>query len=308
MKSIVKLPLDIPCHMRKIFEKNYQMLTRDTGSLFLMAADQKIEHLLIDFYGDTIPQEVLDPEHLFHIARAGHIGCIAAPLGLIARYGIPQDNINYIIKINGKTNLVPTTQADPLSRSFYSIEDIVNFTANSSLKICGIGYTVYLGGEHESLMLQEAATLAYKAHQYGLIVILWMYPRGQAIKRERSGELIAGAAGVALCLGADFVKINMPEDDEKHTGMEWLTIAQQAAGTTQVICSGGARQDSRQFIKQVHEELTRGIAGCAIGRNIYQYERAQAVAITCALGKLIYEKCSLDDALAELEKSPAPET
>ena len=34
-----------------------------------------------------------------------------------------------------------------------------------------------------------------------ILVVLWIYPRGKAVKAEKDPALIAGAAGVALCLG-----------------------------------------------------------------------------------------------------------
>jgi fructose-bisphosphate aldolase/6-deoxy-5-ketofructose 1-phosphate synthase len=96
MKPFI-IPHDIPEAMHQVYKENYQALTRNTGSLLLMAGDQKIEHLLDDVYGNNIPEEVIDPEHLFRIASAGHIGCFAAPAGLIARYARAADGISYMV-------------------------------------------------------------------------------------------------------------------------------------------------------------------------------------------------------------------
>lgn len=47
----------------------------------------------------------------------------------------------------------------------------------------------------------------YKFKQ--LSAVLWMYPRGKAVKDEKEPRLIARATGVAACLGSDFVKVNL---------------------------------------------------------------------------------------------------
>ena len=71
---------------------------------------------------------------------------------------------------------------------------------NSKLNILGIGYTIYLGSEYESAMLNAAAQAIFEAHQNGLIVVLRIYPRGTAVGNEKDPHLIAGAAGVAAAL------------------------------------------------------------------------------------------------------------
>jgi len=83
----------------------------------LLAGDQKVEHLNNDFYGTGISSEDNDPVHLFEVAANAKIGCFATQLGLIARYGMdyPQVPYTYMVKLNSKTNLVSTSQADPNS-------------------------------------------------------------------------------------------------------------------------------------------------------------------------------------------------
>ena len=78
----------------------------------------------------------------------------------------------------------------------------------AGVNIVGLGYTIYLGSEYESTMMAEAGELIAEAHAAGLIVVLWIYPRGKAVPDEKDPDLIAGAAGVALCLGVRLVKVN----------------------------------------------------------------------------------------------------
>jgi fructose-bisphosphate aldolase/6-deoxy-5-ketofructose 1-phosphate synthase len=239
--------------------------------LFLFAGDQKIEHLNKD----------IDAQKLFNIASEASVGAFATHLGLIDLYGGEHTNVNYVVKLNAKTNLVPTSQRDPLSLALHSVEDVVEFRDHKKLKIFGVGYTVYLGSEYESQMLSQAAQVVYKAHRAGLKAILWMYPRGKAIKDERDGDLIAGAAGAGSALGADFVKVNPPEK------IESLKDAVTAAGRTGVLCSGGKKKDPDAFLKELKEQLAFGTAGCAVGRNIHELPEKEAVELCKKIAGLL---------------------
>ena len=288
------IPADVPVHKVEQFTYHYQSITKNTNNLFLFAGDQKIEHLQNSFYGNNIDPADNDPEHLFRIAQEGAVGAFATQLGLIARYGKQYPHINYIVKLNSKTNIISKEVQDPLSTQLWSVEQVVEFKENSKLPICGVGYTVYLGSEYESEMLAQAAQVIYKAHQYGLVAIIWMYPRGKNVTHELDGNLIAGAAGVALALGADFAKINVPQDSSATS----LAIACQAAGNTKLICSGGAVKTPEDFFVELYEQMHKGnTAGSACGRNIHQRSLSSAIAYTKALHALIYNNATVAEAL-----------
>lgn len=157
-KEDVTVPLDVPKAMRETYIKNYMEITKESGKLMLFAGgDQKVEHLNDDFFGPEVPEDDADPEHLFRIAAQSKIGVFATQLGLIARYGMDYKDIPYLVKVNSKTNLVETEQADPFSNLWYDIDQVAEFRENSGLNILGVGYTIYLGSEFEAEMLVQAA-------------------------------------------------------------------------------------------------------------------------------------------------------
>ena len=119
-------------------------------------------------------------------------------------------------------------------------------------------------------MMAEAGELIAEAHAAGLLVVLWIYPRGKAVADEKDPDLIAGAAGVALCLGADFVKVNPPHEVEGQTSAEGLAIASKAAGRTGLVCAGGSKADANVFLTELHNQIhIGGACGNATGRNIH---------------------------------------
>ena len=297
-KDDVMVPCDVPQGMREQYMDNYLTATRESGRLMLFAGDQKVEHLNDDFYGEGIHPDDGDPEHLFRIASGGHIGIFATQLGLIARYGMDYPEVRYLVKLNSKTHLVKTAQQDPLSQQWFDVEQVVAFQKSSSLNIVGVGYTIYLGSEYEATMLQQAAQIVYQAHQHGLITVLWIYPRGKAVKDEKDPHLIAGATGVAASLGADFVKVNYPKKEGLLASKEIFKEAIRAAGRTKVVCAGGSSVDIKTFLQTLHDQINvSGAAGNATGRNIHQKSLDEAIRMCNAIYAITVEGASLEEAL-----------
>jgi fructose-bisphosphate aldolase/6-deoxy-5-ketofructose 1-phosphate synthase len=304
----VLVPTDIPPEAGDLYLSNYLTITRNTGHLMLFAGDQKVEHLNDDFYGEGIAADSADPEHLFRIASQAEIGCLATQLGLIARYGGDYNGVPYLVKLNSRTNLVKTEQMDPFSQQWYSVDQVADFAAYSGLSILGVGYTLYLGSDSEPEMLYQAAQVVHEAHQYGLITVLWIYPRGKAVRDERDPHLIAGATGVAACLGADFVKVNYPRREGAES-KELLKEAVQAAGRTKVICAGGSSVDVRAFLQDLHDQIfVSGACGNATGRNIHQKPLGEAVRMCNAISAITLRGWSVDQAMSVYEGQKDLET
>ncbi len=297
MKTNISVPADVPQEFIKDYVNHFSLATHDSGRLMLFAGDQKIEHLNKDFYGEGIAEEDTDPIHLFNIASRGKIGVFATQLGLIAKYGKDFPKVPYLVKFNSKSNLVKVDQQDPLSSSMTSIDAVMRFKKSSGLTICGIGYTIYLGSEYENTMLTEAAKYVFEAHQHGMISVLWIYPRGKAVKDEKDPDLIAGAAGVAACLGTDFVKVNAPKKEGEDSA-ELLKRAVKAAGRTKLICAGGSSTDVETFLSGLYKQIhVGGASGNATGRNIHQKPLDEAVRFTNAIYALTVEDKSVEEAM-----------
>ena len=292
----VRVPADVMPEARETYIDNMMAATQGTGRLMLFACDQKIEHLNKDFYGEGIDIADADPEHLFQIGSQGICGVLAGQRGLIAQYAPSYPEINYLVKMNSKTNLVKTSQQDPVSPQLCDIEAVLAMR-EAGFNIVGLGYTIYLGSEFEAQMVEEAGQLIADAHAYGLLVVLWIYPRGKAVTNEKAADLIAGAAGVAACLGADFVKVNPPKEEGKKSA-ELLKQASKAAGRTGLVCAGGSTVDAETFLTQLWEQIhVGGAAGNATGRNIHQRSLDEAVRLTRAISAVTFSDYDPQEAL-----------
>jgi len=109
-----------------------------------------------------------------------------------------------------------------------------------------------------------------------------MYPRGKAVKNEKDSHLIAGCAGIAACLGADFVKLNYPKTATKPKIEEVI----KAAGRTGVIFSGGESAEAAGFLQQLETQISWGARGNATGRNIHQYSDAEGARMADAIAAI----------------------
>ena len=134
-----------------------------------------------------------------------------------------------------------------------------------SLGATAVGYTIYVGSEHEEKMMQEFSRIEDEAHAKNLTVIAWMYPRGKHVEgKETSRDVVAYAARLALELGADVAKLPYTGDVESFS---WVV---KNAGKTLVVAQGGSKKEEAVILSEVEGVMRAGGVGMAIGRNIWQ--------------------------------------
>jgi fructose-bisphosphate aldolase, class I len=240
------------------------------GKALYLAYDHGIEHGPSDLPGKSI-----DPDYILRIAADGGYNAVVLQKGVAEKYyGLYKNQIPLILKLNGRTKLVG---GDPISPQICSVKEAIELGAKA------VGYTVYVGSEHEAEMLREFSKIEEEAHRVGLPVIGWMYPRGKAITDEASSEITAYAARVGLEIGADIVKI-------KYCGSkECFRRAVEAAGKTKVVLSGGAKlSNNEEFVKIVGNVMAAGAIGVAVGRNVWQDENPSKV--TARIKEIVFGK------------------
>ncbi|MCG2690318.1 aldolase [Candidatus Parcubacteria bacterium] len=282
----INIPLDVPFDKKEDYLLNYKKATFENKGMFIIAGDQRIEHLNKDFFGKNISQDDATPEHLFKIAQSVKGIVLAVQLGLISSFADNYREINYLVKLNSKTDLLKG--GEPFSEILNSVNDVVKFALESKLKVVGVGYTIYLGSVFESKMLKEVAKVIKEAHQNGLLVVLWVYPRGKAIKDEKNPDLLAGSVAVAGVLGADFVKLQFPE--KKRALKKFLSQAVKTAGHCKIVSAGGEAIKPEKYLKRIKEQLQLGSFGVACGRNLHQKGLEEAVKFAQTIKKIILNR------------------
>lgn len=242
----------------------------------ILAYDHGLEHGPTDFN-----LENSDPEYVFNIAKQGNYNAIAVQAGIAEKY-YPKykDDFKLIIKLNGKTRLL---NGDPLSLSNCSLKRAVKLGASA------VGYTLYLGSEHEQVMFKEFGKIVEEAKTWKIPVIAWMYPRGKVIENEKTTEILAYAARVGLELGADIIKIKYNNDTE---GFKWVV---HNAGKAKIIVAGENKKSEYELLKELKEVMDAGAIGMAIGRNVWQHK--EPLKLTEAINQIIFNNSTVEEAM-----------
>ena len=225
-------------------------ITKKGKALFL-AYDQGLEHGPTDFNDKNI-----DPNYIIDIAKKGKYTGLIFQKGIAEKYNkeIKKSKIPLIVKLNGKTSLL---KIEPYSPPLCTVKDAVDLGASA------VGYTLYIGSKHEARMFKEFEIVQSQAHSYNLPVIVWMYPRGKAVKNELDKKILAYSARVGLELGADIIKMKYNGNKQD---LKWIV---KSAGKVKVLIAGGSKTSEASFLKEVKEVMSAGASGLAIGRNIW---------------------------------------
>ena len=96
-------------------------------------------------------------------------------------------------------------------------------------------------------------------------------------------------AVAGLELGADFTKVKYPRNKEN------MRYAVQSAADNRVLLSGGSKSSDREFLELVEDCMDVGVAGLAVGRNVWQRENPYEM--LDMLEEVVFEGASADDVL-----------
>ncbi|MDQ5882878.1 MAG: fructose-bisphosphate aldolase, class [Patescibacteria group bacterium] len=227
---------------------------KNNKALFL-AYDHGFEHGPKDLIGlGTRPEAIVDLA-----LRGGYTGLILQK-GLAEHYysrKVQTKQLSLIIKLNGKTNLLTE---EPYAALNCSVAYAKKLGAQA------VGYTIYLGSEKEAQMFEDFGKVEEEAHRLGLAVMVWMYPRGKKVTPELLPQLTLYGVRLGLELGADLIKIKDPGS------FELLKQTVELAGDSKIILSGGEKIAEEEFLDLVRKSVKAGVAGLAVGRNIWQRE------------------------------------
>jgi class I fructose-bisphosphate aldolase len=255
------------------------------GTLLLLPIDQGIEHGPRDFFPNPASK---DPEYQFQLAVEGGYSALACQIGLAEKY-YPDyaGQVPLILKVNGKTDVPPSPDAFSTTNS--SVEDGVRLGADA------IGYTMYLGSPRQGDDLHQLKQVREDCDRFGMPLIVWAYPRGEAIdKKGGAGSFYAidYAARMAMEMGADVVKLNMPKinpetDKDAPAPYNEMQVDQaeairqcvESAGRSLVVLSGGSKTDDDTVLQNTRDVMAGGGSGVIFGRNVWQREKSEALEI-----------------------------
>ncbi len=257
----------------------------ENGTLLILPIDHGMEHGPIDFLSNPASK---DPDFQFELAVRGGYNGIACQIGFAEKY-FPNHagQVPLILKVSGKTNVPSDDEAhSPLNAT---AEDAVRLGAHA------VGYTLYVGSPQQSRHHEDLNLLRSECERYGLPLIVWAYPRGRAMEEKGGRDSIYAvdyAARLAMEMGADVVKLNVPKKSEKDERMpkkyrelEWdyadgARRVVESAGRTMVLFSGGSKVGDDDLFEKASLAMDAGATGLIFGRNMWQRPMDEALAVT----------------------------
>lgn len=178
-----------------------------TGYLSILPIDHGVEHGAGASFAPH--PEYFDPENIVRLAVEGGCNAVASTLGVLGSVARRwAHKIPFILKINHNELLSYPNQYDQIL--FAEIEQAFDLGA------VGVGATIYFGSQEGRQRLQEVSVAFRRAHEMGLMTVLWAYLRNPAFRTESSNyELAADLTGqanhLAATIEADVVKQKQPE-------------------------------------------------------------------------------------------------
>lgn len=250
----------------------FQQGLRNGTALFL-PYDQGLEHGPRDFFANP---DAGDPAYTIRLAIEGGFNAVVLQVGLAEKfYGEVAGEVPLILKLNGKTDIAPDAEAfSPLQAT---VADAVRLGADA------VGYTLYVGTPALAADFEQFRRVREEAHSLGMPVIVWAYPRGSAIAGKggpTSFYAVDYAARVASELGADLVKVNVPDPslrtgvpppyDGSFTQQQAIEAVVRSANRSLVVFSGGPKHGDHEMLANARSVMAAGATGLIYGRNVWQ--------------------------------------
>jgi len=227
------------------------------GTALFLPYDQGLEHGPRDFFADPI---AADPRYIIRLALEGGFNGIAVQIGLAEKfYWDYAGEVPLILKLNGKTDIPSDERA--LSSLHASVEDAVRLGADA------VGYTLYVGSPAQDADFAQYRTVRQDAQRLGMPLIVWAYPRGEAIEHkggkdsfyavhyaarvasERSSAVTCGSAtATTRCVSSPSCgRSSRSTRRRKEAVMKALVVYESMFGNTEAIARAVAERLEMNF-------------------------------------------------------------
>jgi len=275
----------------------------NTGYMSILPVDQGVEH---SGGASFAPNPVFfDPESIVQLALEGGCNAVASTLGVLGsvcrRYA---HKIPFIVKINHNEMLTYPTIYD--QTLFASVDQAFDMGA------VAVGATIYYGSPECRRQTQEISEAFERAHELGLVTILWAYLRNAGFKKDgidyhEAADLTGQANHLAATIDADIVKQKMAVNNGGFNAIKFgkthdkvysqmssdhpidlvrYQVANCYMGRAGLINSGGASSGSGDLAQAVRTAVINkraGGMGLISGRKAFQRPMAEGVALLNAI-------------------------
>ncbi len=262
-----------------------------TGYVSILPVDQGIEHSAGSSFA---PNPIyFDPENIVKLAIEGGCNAVASTLGVLGAVSRKYAHkIPFLVKLNHNELLTYPSKFDQVM--FGQVEQAFEMGA------VAVGATIYFGSPESDRQIQEVSTAFARAHELGLVTVLWCYLRNSGFKQggtdyHASADLTGQANHLGTTIQADIIKQKLAENNGGYLAVEFgkthkkvyseLTpgdhpielcryqVANCYMGRSPLINSGGAstgQGDLAEAVKTAVVNKRAGGMGLISGRKAFQ--------------------------------------
>lgn len=271
-----------------------------TGFVSILPVDQGIEH---SAGASFAPNPIyFDPENIIKLAIEGGCNAVASTLGVLGSCSRKYAHkIPFLVKLNHNELLTYPSTFDQIM--FMQVEQAFEMGATA------VGATIYFGSQESDRQIQEVSAAFSRAHELGMVTVLWCYLRNPAFKVDGtdyhvSADLTGQANHLGTTLEADIIKQKLPENNGGYNAVKFgkthpkvyneLTpgdhpielcryqIANCYMGRSPLINSGGASSGAGDLAAAVRTAVINkraGGMGLISGRKAFQRPMNEGVAL-----------------------------
>lgn len=186
-----------------------------TGYVSILPVDQGVEHSAGASF--AVNPDYFDPENIVKLAIEGGCNAVASTLGVLGSMSRKYAHkIPFLVKLNHNELL---TYPNTFNQIYFGqVEQAWNLGA------IAIGATIYFGSPESDRQIQETSKAFQRAHELGMVTVLWCYLRNDAFKTDKDYSVSADLTGQANHLGAtieaDIIKQKQPENNGGYLSLK----------------------------------------------------------------------------------------
>lgn len=294
--------------------RNMQMLFNTgrlagSGYMSLLPVDQGVEHSGGASFAPN--PAFFDPGTICELAIEGGCNAVASTLGVLGSVSrLYAHKIPFLVKINHNEMLTYPTIYD--QTLFASVEQAFDLGA------VAVGATIYFGSPESRRQIMEVSEAFARAHELGMVTVLWAYLRNSAFKHEgtdyhESADLTGQANHLAVTINADIVKQKQATNNGGYNAIGFgkthpkvyseLTsdhpidlvryqVANCYMGRTGLINSGGpsGKDDLHQAVRTAVINKRAGGMGLISGRKAFQKPMGEGVKLLNSIQDVYLDK------------------
>jgi class I fructose-bisphosphate aldolase len=201
---------------------------------------------------DNRDERVGDPQKVIELANEGKFSGLVLHPGQAEKYGKDLNaDVPLILKMDGHHTIGKADQ--PRHATFCSLERAMRAGATA------VGLTYYLGSTEDAKDIKRISKIIERAHEYGVPVFVWSYPRGPTVNETQGDSLywVHHAVRSAEDLGADVIKTKPPaivKESNIEKYKKWIeTVGGKVAGAKNYL-KYEPRASGKGLTKEQHIE------------------------------------------------------